>query len=107
MTVTTLVIQQRQKKMVKMLSMVLLVMFLLYGYFIINSVVNVLVRQELHSQSIALGSELGILESEYLALKDLINEDYAFTMGFVADDTRHYVERRSVVSALQGENSGQ
>lgn len=78
-----------------------------YGYFISKSIVNVIVREEIGKDAIAINSEISELESRYIALKDVINIEFAKQAGFENLSNKHFVTRKSFAKnniALNQEN---
>ncbi|MEX0917289.1 MAG: hypothetical protein WDZ90_02095 [Candidatus Paceibacterota bacterium] len=68
-----------------------LVMLGLYFYFISASIVNVLIREEAEIDIARVGSGLSTIETAYLAKKNIIDADYAQTLGFHLDAKAYFV----------------
>ncbi|MBL7045091.1 MAG: hypothetical protein ISR98_00615 [Parcubacteria group bacterium] len=78
-------------------ALVVLVFILLgfYGYFISKSIVNVIVREEINNDVVAVSSAISELEFEYIAHKNTINKEYAKAVGFKNISTKTFVARKS------------
>ncbi|OGG55118.1 hypothetical protein A3D62_00720 [Candidatus Kaiserbacteria bacterium RIFCSPHIGHO2_02_FULL_49_11] len=81
----------------KQLSVALIVaclsLFSLYVYFVGKSIVNVVVREEIELGIAKINSHLSDLEREYLAAKDGINLNLAYSYGFQAAPKKKFVNR--------------
>ncbi len=72
--------------------------FVLYGYFISVSVVNVLVRESASSDIVAISSKVSDLETQYLALKNEITIEYAYANGFKDIKDKRFTTRTSLAN---------
>jgi hypothetical protein len=91
-TATRLIIGKR------ILSVLILAVLLcagLYGYFVSTSVINILVRKEIEKKMVTLNSKVSDLEAEYLARKNELTLDYAYTRGFSTIKSKHFAVRVS------------
>ena len=78
-------------------ALIVLVFILLgfYGYFISKSIVNVIVREEINNDIVAVSSAISELEFKYIAHKNTINKEYAKTAGFTGLASKTFVARKS------------
>lgn len=75
------------------LTAIVMVFLSLYVYFVSKSVINVVVREEIENDIIAVNSRLGDLELSYINLKNQITPEFAYSNGFFALSEKTYVER--------------
>ena len=94
--VLTIIIIER--RLVRLLTTLLVVFAILYGYFVSASIVNVLVRQEIKEEIAILNSTMSGLEFDYITRKDSINIEYAYALGFTDINKKQFVTRKSLLS---------
>lgn len=82
-----------EKRALAGLFVVMFILACLYGYFIGSSIINTLVRGEIEKDMAVISSDISGLESEYIARKDLIDGDFAYSMGFVDVSKKRFVSR--------------
>jgi hypothetical protein len=89
------------EKSIVMLELVLLAVFFgLYGYGIVTSVVNVVLREELEVRVQQTESEVAELESKYLARVSGLTRETATELGLVELARVSYVDVNEVGTAL-------
>lgn len=66
-----------------------------YGYFISKSIVNVIVREEINNDIVAVSSAISELEFQYIAHKNTINKEFAKASGFQNIIEKTFVARKS------------
>jgi hypothetical protein len=76
-------------------SIVLLLSF--YIFFVSKSIVNALVREELQNEIVTINSDIGDLESQYIVLKNVVDIEFAYSLGFTDVVEKKFVTRRSVL----------
>lgn len=76
----------------------LIVLFVLYGYFISKSIINVLIREEIAQELVIINSNISNLEFTYLEQKNQINLDFAYSQGFKTVKGKEFVARKSSLS---------
>lgn len=87
-----------ERSMFATLVFVILILILLYGYFISKSIVNVVVREEISRDAIAIGSSISELEFKYIAHKNSINIEFAKSAGYKELANKSYVTRKSLAT---------
>jgi hypothetical protein len=96
----TAAIKGSEKQLFTALFSILVVLLTLYGYFISMSIIDVLVREEIEQEMVALSSVLSDLEFEYITQQEHIDATLADQFGLVKIDEKHFVTRRSVLSQM-------
>lgn len=64
-----------------------------YGYLVRGAIVNIVARQNMESEILALNSNVIKLESEYIKLKNSITLELAQNMGFVNVSAQKFVTK--------------
>ena len=77
------------------LTAVLLTLAFLYGYFILHSISEVLVRSNLEREIATLQSEVSELEIDYLADKNALTFEAAKHLGLGMPEEKLFVARKS------------
>jgi hypothetical protein len=67
-----------------------------YGFFVQQTIMNVVEREKTLKEARVLSSEIGDLESAYIALKNNITLDFAYAQGFKDADTTEYISKRAL-----------
>lgn len=80
----------------------LITMFFAYIYFVSASVADVVVRKEVDAQITEVGSKLSQLEAEYIEMQHSISADIATHKGFVAVDTKVFIQAGGDTLVLRG-----
>jgi len=65
----------------------------LYGYFVLNTILNIVERERLETQVIAASAEFAGLEARYLDTERRITMEFANTLGFHEVQNSRYVTR--------------
>ena len=84
----------------------LLVIFAVsYGYFVNQTILNIVARENIEEKTMTLNSEISEMEFDYIALKNDVNIDYAYSIGFVDVENVKFASRRLPVTALSVETN--
>lgn len=84
-----------QKRLFTVLLFSTIALIVLYGFFVSKSIVNVLIRGEVLNAMATIHSTTGDLESQYIVLKNAIDVEFAYTLGFTDIDEKIFVARKS------------
>ncbi len=60
----------------------LVIFAILYGYFVNQTILNIVERRGMENKIVILESEISEFEFDYISLKNNINLDYAYSVGF-------------------------
>lgn len=90
----TLALKNVEKRAFAVLTLLLMVLGVLYGYLISTSIVNVIVREEAEEEIAVLGSELSELELTYISRKNTIDQGRAQALGYTKLSHKEFVTRR-------------
>ncbi len=93
------------KRILETLLLLLGFFIFLYIYFISSSIITVIVREEVSGNIVAVSSTISGLESKYLALKNEITVEYAYTHGFSDISSKSYTPRVSATGRVLTVNS--
>ncbi len=80
--------------------MLLLVASFGYGYFVKETIMNVVERERVMTESRNLNSQIGDLESQYIAAKNNITINLAYEKGFKDVSSTDYISLRNVGKTL-------
>jgi hypothetical protein len=86
----------REVHLFYILLSILILFSSLYIFFIKQTIVNVVERERFTKESRLLSSELGDLESKYIATKSKITLEYAKSLGFVDSKKTNYITRKNL-----------
>ena len=86
-----------QKRIFWSIAVVILFLFSLYGYFVSKSITNVLLREEVEQEILAVNSNISQLEFTYLIQKNTISLIFAHDKGFHDIKSKEFVTRKSVL----------
>lgn len=91
------------RRVLMMLSAMLLALMLLYTYFVTLSVFHAVAREDALIQADALSDTVAVLEKTYLERSQALTEVYAHSLGFVPAHQKSFVARDAVAvsTALQ------
>jgi hypothetical protein len=80
--------------------------FLLYAYFVISSVVHVVIRKELAQEAAALNSYVSQLEASYIDAQHAVSEEIASQRGYTKVEHKIFVDKTpaTLVLSLQNES---
>ena len=95
MKTKTLQINIFEKRAFTALIAIVFILLGFYGYFISKSIVNVIVREEINNDVVAVSSNISELEFEYIAHKNTINKEFAKSAGFKDLAEKNFVARKS------------
>ena len=60
-----------------------IILSIFYAYFVKQTIINIVERENFEDEIVVLNSEIGKLEFDYIALKNEVDIDYAHSIGFV------------------------
>ena len=86
-----------QKRLFTILIFSIVLLLSMYGFFVSKSIVNALVREELQNEIATVSSTIGDLESQYIVLKNAVDIEFAYSLGFTDVVEKKFVTRRSVL----------
>jgi ABC-type Na+ efflux pump permease subunit len=89
-----------EKRVFSALSMSIIVVLVLYGYFVNETVFNIVSRKSLEAEIATLNSDIGALELNYIARKNNVTLEYAYAKGFKDVTSTTYVARTTDSAAL-------
>lgn len=95
MKTKTLQINIFEKRAFAILVMMIFILLGFYGFFISKSIVNVIVREEINNDIVAINSIISDLEFNYINRKDTINKEYAEEIGFKTIANKKFVNKKS------------
>ncbi|OGD67910.1 hypothetical protein A3I18_02210 [Candidatus Campbellbacteria bacterium RIFCSPLOWO2_02_FULL_35_11] len=73
----------------------LLVLFsIMYAFFVKQTVINIVERENFENEIAVLNSEVSGLEFKYIALKNEVDMDYAHSVGFVDVKNMKFASRK-------------
>ena len=93
--ITTIALQRR---VFWSILVTILFLFSLYGYFVSRSITNVLLREEVEQDILAVSSRISEHEFDYLNKKDTVSLSFAYSKGFHDIKSKEFVARKSVLS---------
>lgn len=85
---------------------VLSIAFLLYIYFVISSVVHVVIRKELTQEAVALNSYVSQLEATYIDAQHAVSEEIASQSGYVKVADKVFIDRTPATLVLSLQTGG-
>ncbi len=83
------------QKIFWIMAAMVFVLFVAYAYFLDMAILNVVDRQKAEKQVTNLSAVTGRLETEYLSVKDNINLELAYSMGFKESNNTKFISRAS------------
>lgn len=86
-----------QKRLFTVLLFSVVVLMSLYVFLVSKSIVNVIIREEIQNEMMAIHSTTGELESQYIVLKNAIDIEFAYTLGFTDVMGKTFVARKSLL----------
>ena len=73
---------------------VFLLLILLYMYFVGNTIIQVVMRQEITKEIADLNSDISTLETQFILAQNAINKDLATAKGFVSNgNSKIFIDR--------------
>jgi hypothetical protein len=89
-----------EKKLIIGLAILVLGLGVSYGYFVKQTILNVVIRQEIEEKMADLGSHVSSLEVRYIELKNRINLDFAYSLGYRDVPEVKFVSRSTLDKVL-------
>lgn len=89
-----------RKKVTLSLFGAVILFALLYGYFVNQTILNVVARENVETELIELSSEVSSLEVEYIKLKNKIDLKFAYSLGYRDVSSVKFVSRKSLGKTL-------
>ena len=83
-----------ERKLFWFFAGLLLFSIIFYAYLVNQTILNIVERENIQENIIALSSEVSGLEFDYISLKNEINFDYAYSIGFVKVENVKFASRR-------------
>ena len=93
-------INQLEKKIFWFLAGVIGISSMLYVYLVNQTILNIVMRENVESEMVDLESKISELEFEYITLKNDINIDYAYSIGFVDVEKVKFASRKLSTQSL-------
>lgn len=90
---TTVLTYISGKRVVFVLTGLMLALALLYIYFLFMSVVHVVIRTEIQHDVKAVASEIGEYERTYIASQHHVSQQLAVKTGYVAISEKDFIDR--------------
>ena len=88
-----------ERRILSMLSFVLVFMLAGYLYLVTSSILNIVARKEALANARSLESGIGSLEQEYLALSEQVSPEFGVLLGLAPISHTAYVRRPGSLSA--------
>ena len=92
--------QLNTQKIFWILSGVLFVLFMTYAYMVNAAIMSAVSRQKSQQQISSLSSDTANLESQYISIKNSINLELAYSMGFKNETNTRFIARKATESSL-------
>jgi|GEM_PF-744712 len=67
-----------------------------YGYFVQQTILNVVEREKVIKEARIAGSAIADMEASYIALTNNITLDFAYSLGFRDAETPEYISKRAL-----------
>ncbi len=81
-------------------SVVLFLMFMTYAYFVNAAIMAAVSRQKAQANISQLSSETSNLETQYISLKNSINLNLAYSLGFKNETNTRFIARKGSAGSL-------
>ena len=94
-----------ERKLLIGLMILVILLSVSYGYFIKQTVQNVVLRKETDEKISDLGSEVSFLEVQYIEFKNKINLDFAYSLGYKEIQDVKFVSRSIMSKTLTLSNN--
>lgn len=82
----------------------LAVTFILYAYFVMASVVHVVIRKELSQEAVTKSSYVSQLETEYIDAQHAVSEEIATQRGYTKIEKKVFVDKTPTTLVLSSTN---
>lgn len=92
--------QINTQKLFWIFSITLFVLFMTYAYMVNAAIMGAVNRQKVQVNITKLASQTSNLETEYIALKNSINLELAYTLGFKNESNTRFVARKDAPGNL-------
>jgi len=89
-----------EKKIFYILIAILFILFMFYGYFVNQTIHNIVKRESMESEIKVINSNISELELKYLSIKNNLTLDYAYSIGFLEAKKINYISKKSEVNNL-------
>lgn len=97
-------VEGKEKQIFYSMMMLLIVVSFMYGYFVKETIMNVVAREKLITESRNLSSQISDLESSYIAAKNKVTIDLAYSKGFKDVTSTDYISLRHIGKNLSYNN---
>lgn len=91
---------QKEKRILMLGVGVLLLLVAMYMYFVSAAIIHVVVRGEVDQAITELNSEIGMLETKFIAAQHNVSADISSLAGFVEVDEKIFIERNDSTLVL-------
>ena len=78
------------------------VVFLTYMYFLSSSVAAVVMREELDEEIAEVGTQVSVLEAQYIEMQHAVSSDIASMKGYVVADEKIFIDKGEDTLVLNG-----
>ena len=89
-----------EKKILVGLTVIVLILGISYGYFVKQTILNVVTRQEVEEKIADLSSHVSSLEVRYIELKNKIDLNFAYSLGYKEITDVKFVSRSELDKTL-------
>jgi len=98
-------VSRLEQKIFFVLLALLVVLFTAYGFFVKNTVHNIVLRESLGKERAVLVSNIADLNTKYITLKNGVTVEVAYQHGFINASEPHFISRQSTVKTLSFNNA--
>jgi len=89
-----------ERKIIISFSILVVFLGILYGYFVKQTILNVVMREEIIEEMGDLGSHVSNLEVKYIELKNKIDLEFTYALGYKEVESVKFVSRSRLNKAL-------
>jgi len=89
-----------EKRVIWTLAIFAIIIAISYGYFVKQAIVNVVLREEIGQNISDIEASVSSLEVKYIDLKNKINLDYAYSLGYREAEGIKFVSRNMLGKTL-------
>jgi hypothetical protein len=93
-----------EKKLILGLITLTLILGVVYGYFVKQTIVNVVERKEIEEEMADSGSRVSNLEVTYIELENKIDLDFAYFLGYKEAGNVRFISRNSLAKNITLKN---
>ncbi len=89
-------VSTHQRKIFYVLVSLIVIASSFYGFFVKQTIMDVVEREKIQKEARTITSDIGDLESEYIAEKGKITLEFAYAQGFRDALDTHYITRKTL-----------